>query len=204
MDLLDAVYANDNEEVLELLESGMDPNFQSFDEDDGGLSPLMWATLNGNEKNVKLLLFYGANPFLENSEGDIAIDLLDHPQFEGGEYTHDNIYRILEKSMIEYELELEKKRQQQELIHSKQRLSLMKGMNDPNSMLKYLREPNLMENIGNSLSTMKTQDNLKLRMSLEDKEREREEREREERENELITNYLKSIEQVGGKFRFKR
>ncbi len=217
-DLLDHVYANDNEEVKELLESGVDPNFQSFDEDDGGFSPLMWATLNGNETLLRLLLFYGANPFLENNEGQTAMDLLDpDSQFDGGIRKRFLFRKILEESMQDYMIAMGKERRQEELVRSTQRSSFMRGMYDDDSPISNIDDPEVFRTISSYLPSMgqkvfedpklhrrdrKLRD-LRLRMLIDAFEIHRE-KEREEKENQLITDYLDSIEQYGGMYRFKR
>ena len=56
------------------------------------------------------------------------------------------------------------------LTKSKQRLATMKGIRDRNSVLQYLREPELMENVNKYLSSMRPQPSVHSRMMLEDKQ----------------------------------
>ena len=57
------------------------------------------------------------------------------------------------------------------LTKSKQRLATMKGIRDRNSVLQYLREPELMENVNKYLSSMRPQPSVYSRMMLEDKQK---------------------------------
>ena len=56
------------------------------------------------------------------------------------------------------------------LTKSKQHLATMKGIRDRNSVLQYLREPELMENVNEYLSSMRPQPSVRNRMMLEDKQ----------------------------------
>ena len=56
------------------------------------------------------------------------------------------------------------------LTKSKQHLATMKGIRDRNSVLQYLREPELMENVNEYLSSMRPQPSVQNRMMLEDKQ----------------------------------
>ena len=70
MDLLDAAEFGDINKIMDLLESGADPNFQ---EDDMGETALMIASREKWLPIVKLLLDSGANPNLKDNEGNTAL-----------------------------------------------------------------------------------------------------------------------------------
>ena len=70
MDLLDAAEFGDINKIMDLLESGADPNFQ---EDDMGETALMIASREKWLSIVKLLLDSGANPNLKDNEGNTAL-----------------------------------------------------------------------------------------------------------------------------------
>jgi len=57
------------------------------------------------------------------------------------------------------------------LTKSKQRLATMKGIHDNDSILQYLREPELMENVNKYLSSMRPNIGFQSRMMLEDKQK---------------------------------
>ena len=57
------------------------------------------------------------------------------------------------------------------LTKSKQRLATMKGIHDSDSVLQYLREPQLMENIDKHLSSIRPNIDVHSRMMLEDKQK---------------------------------
>ena len=56
------------------------------------------------------------------------------------------------------------------LTKSKQRLATMRGIRDRDSVLQYLREPELMENVNKYLQSMRPQPSVQNRMMLEDKQ----------------------------------
>ena len=70
MDLLDAAEFGDINKIMDLLESGADPNFQ---EDDMGETALMIASREKWLPIVELLLDIGANPNLKDNEGNTAL-----------------------------------------------------------------------------------------------------------------------------------
>ncbi|MCE2993293.1 MAG: ankyrin repeat domain-containing protein, partial [Candidatus Jidaibacter sp.] len=69
--LFDGAKSGNQQAVQEALNAGV--NVNAVDND--GCSPLYWAAIDGNMQIVKLLCAHGANPLLENSDGDTALDL---------------------------------------------------------------------------------------------------------------------------------
>ena len=78
------------------------------------------------------------------------------------------------------------------LTKSKQRLATMKGIRDHNSVLQYLREPELMENVNEYLSSMRPQPSVHSRMMLEDKQRGRGKRNSKKRNSKKRSSKKKS------------
>ena len=70
MELIEAIDDNDNDLVIELLNKGVDVNYQ---EDTVGQSPLMTASLEGYYSIVDILLNAGADVNLIDSNGDNAL-----------------------------------------------------------------------------------------------------------------------------------
>jgi len=66
--LFDAITSFDEEQVQTLIECGADPNWQN----NQGTTPLMWV---GNEDALKLLLKFGADPTIEDINGESAFSL---------------------------------------------------------------------------------------------------------------------------------
>ena len=236
MELIDAAVSNDYDEVKRLLESGADPDVQSNLEDDLGFTALMWAASNNNERMVDLLLYYNANPFLSNIDGDTAEDLADYSsRFSGlADKIDKGMYYYLNKNTAKQSLALANSRiarlsdntplkyldndafdkileyfnypysqdvsyyenpkyikrmndqhRMDKLTKSKQRLATKRGIHDRNSVLQYLREPELIENVSGYLQDYKPDLSVHRRMMLED-------------ENDRIADYLNTIEQYGG------
>ena len=70
MELIEAIDDNDNDLVIELLNKGVDVNYQ---EDTVGQSPLMTASMEGYYSIVDILLNAGADVNLIDSNGDNAL-----------------------------------------------------------------------------------------------------------------------------------
>ena len=54
-----------------MLEKGADPNGRGFD----GTRALHWTVLNVNEPLMRVMLYAGANPLLENTNGLNAVEM---------------------------------------------------------------------------------------------------------------------------------
>ena len=78
------------------------------------------------------------------------------------------------------------------MTKSKQRLATMRGIHDSNSVLQYLREPELMENVNEYLSSMRPQPSVHSRMMLEDKQRGRGKRSKGKRSSKKRSGKKKS------------
>ncbi len=231
MELIDAAVSNDYDEVKRLLESGADPDVQSELEDDLGFTALMWAASNNNERMVDLLIEHGANPYLMNSNYDMAytiaikennhilIDKL-YKDMENFYYlntakqklalANSRIPRLSDNTPLKYldndvfnklleeyhkndylytydpsyNRRIFNENRMDKLTKSKQRLATIKGIRDRNSVLQYLREPELIENVSGYLEDYKPDLSVHRRMMLED-------------ENDRIADYLNTIEQYG-------
>jgi hypothetical protein len=168
-----------------LLEYGADPNLPNNDEDkDSPLMCSVGDGVN-DINIVKMLLLAGANVNYENyylntplifscgvSEFDGAHDLFvyvkllpilkllidwgadpfqgERPSSEVCMENQCNMYLTKELQGIEADMIY-----QDSLVKPTQRLAIMRGIRDSDSTLKYLREPELMENISGHLSSIK-------------------------------------------------
>ncbi|MGB6976775.1 MAG: ankyrin repeat domain-containing protein [Gammaproteobacteria bacterium] len=87
-DLIDAVRANDVEQVKILLQEGADPNFC---EDMSGITPLHFAAINNCLEIVLLLVAAGAKLNARTSEGERPLDIAKNQPIE----THGQMVALL-------------------------------------------------------------------------------------------------------------
>lgn len=64
--------------VIELLEEGANANSR----DSNGDTPLYLSTIHNNYEVIKILLIYGANPYLKNKQGISSIDIAKEKGYE--------------------------------------------------------------------------------------------------------------------------
>jgi len=85
MTLKSAIEDNNTEEIKSLIADGININ----DADEQGKTPLMWAAQTQSPAMIKLLLELGANPKLEDKNGNNALGIACwYGEYRMGAYTH--------------------------------------------------------------------------------------------------------------------
>jgi hypothetical protein len=178
-----------------LLDHGADPDIQ----EKYGKTALIEASYFGFIDIVELLLQHGADLDIRNNSGDTAltiaerrghdiiarliryhIDLQRARQnlafmkyfFDRDDLDIDTASRIfgnVQSYNPEVNIRMIDERRRDPLTKSKQRLATMRGIRDNHSVLQYLREPLLMENVDSYLTSMRPFPSVHSRMMLEDK-----------------------------------
>ena len=166
------MYTNDGEiDIVELLlENGADPTLQNND----GKSAYELALDNGHIEKARLIREYMD---LQRSQQNLAFATSMMPQSNNTPLRyldHDTLGEIMSRSRPydpSVKIRMLEEYDKDPLTKSKQRLATMKGIRDNDSMLQYLREPKLMENVNKYLSSMRPQPSVQSRMMLEDKQK---------------------------------
>ena len=168
-----------------LLDSGADPHFVWYDEyrPDINLNMIQYAKRIGHNGVLQLLESYILEKEKEqNIEQRLATSMALNPRLG-----QDSIFNSIDESGLfdriasyvpEYNSRyapdigrrMIEEYNEDPLTKSKQHLATMKGIRDRNSVLQYLREPELMENVNEYLSSMRPQPSVQNRMMLEDKQ----------------------------------
>ena len=195
--------SNNDEKMVDLLiEHGANPYLMnSYDE-----MPYTLETLHNRRIKDKLLKYMKYYYNLHSGKQKLALANSRIPRLSYNtplKYLDNDVFNKLLEEYSKYKLldpntnfifsnKLSDQHRMDKLTKSKQRLATIKGIRDRNSVLQYLREPELIENVSGYLEDYKPDLSVHRRMMLED-------------ENDRIADYLNTIEQYGmGKHSKKR
>ena len=159
----------DHSDIVKLLlENGADPTIKedNFDETAYDI-----ALDNGNREIARLIQYYIDLQRMQRPQQNLAFMkyFLDRDDLDID--TASKIFSNVYSYNPSVNMRMINEYKKDPLTKSKQRLAIMKGIHDRNSVLQYLREPELMENVNEYLSSIRPQPSVHSRLMLEDKQR---------------------------------
>ena len=168
--------------MILLLDRGADPNYVWKDPDEyDDINMLQLARKVRFRNGLQYLeTFISEKNKMQNREQRLATSMALNPRLgqdsifnsidEGGLF--DRIASYVPEYNSKYAPDIGRRMIEEDnedpLTKSKQRLATIKGIRDRNSVLKHLREPELMENVNEYLSSMRPQPSVQNRMMLEE------------------------------------
>lgn len=165
-DIIEAAFTEDNPDIIEeLLNRGMSPNIETIY---GNL--LQTAIMYGNPDVVQILIEHNVDPFKMDKAEQIPDYLLlragwnrmfgymtplEIAENEGNYEIAELLSDYIRVIMIQRNRRRKLRNRRIRTLKSRQRLNLSRGMEDRDSVFKYLSEPQLMENISEHLSRIR-------------------------------------------------
>ena len=165
-DIIEAAFTEDNPDIIEeLLNRGMSPNIETTY---GNL--LQTAIMYGNPDVVQILIEHNVDPFKMDKAEQIPDYLLlragwnrmfgymtplEIAEKEGNYEIAELLSDYIRVIMIQRNRRRKLRNRRIRTFKSRQRLNLSRGMEDRDSVFKYLREPQLMQNISEHLSRIR-------------------------------------------------
>lgn len=162
-DIIEAAFTEDNPDIIEvLLNRGMSPNIETKY---GNL--LQTAIMYNNPDVVQILIEHNVDPFKMDKAEQIPDYLagwnrmfghmtpLEIAENEGNYEIAELLSDYIRVIMIQRNRRRKLRNRRIRTLKSKQRLNLSRGMEDRDSVFKYLREPQLMQNISEHLSRIR-------------------------------------------------